>query len=124
MDNHPIKPPSDLVREWSRFSGNEDFFYFEETFQGIADKAAQWGADRQLELAEGFFVEYLRLKLWDLWDNDESLEEFRKSMRPKPLSKKQRAKDALSKIMSSQKGLFDGRPFLTIQEALDTLPDD
>lgn len=124
MSNYPVKPPSDLVREWARFKGNSDFSYFEETFQGIADKAAQWGADRQLELAEGFFVEYLRLKLWDLWDDDESLEEFRKSMRPKPLSKKQQAKNALSQIMGSQKGMFDGKPFFIIKEFLDSLPDD
>lgn len=119
MDNHPVKPPSDLVREWSRFKGNSDFSYFEETFQGIADKAAQWGADRQLELA----IEYLE-GTYPSWDDVGGLMAFKEAMRPRPISKKQRAQIALSQIMRSQKGMFDGKPFFTIKEALDSLPDD
>lgn len=123
MGNHPIKPPSDLIREWARFNGNNDYFHFEDTFQRIAEKAAQWGADRQLELAEGFLVGYLGTK-YSASGVQEGVEEFRKAMRPKPMSKKQRAKNALSQIMASQKGMFGGKPFSIVKEALDSLPND
>ena len=49
MTNHPITPPIDLVRQWSDSSPiqYEDELWAYELF--IAQRAAQWGADQELE---------------------------------------------------------------------------
>jgi hypothetical protein len=49
---------------------------------------------------------------------------LRSVRRPKVLTAKQRAKEALFLIMSSQKGVFDYRPFSILQDIIATLPDD
>ena len=41
-----ITPPSELVRHWSRFQGDTDP---EALWFRIANEAAQWGADQELE---------------------------------------------------------------------------
>jgi hypothetical protein len=44
--DHPVKVPAELVRLWSRFqpgTGPEDLWI------RIANEAAQWGADQELE---------------------------------------------------------------------------
>jgi hypothetical protein len=43
--------------------------------------------------------------------------------RPKPPNLKGQALNDLGRIMASQKGMFDGRPFATIRRALESLPD-
>ncbi len=46
MADHPVKVPAELVRLWSRFqpgTGPEDLWI------RIANEAAQWGADQELE---------------------------------------------------------------------------
>jgi hypothetical protein len=45
-NERPIPPPPELVRHWSRFQGDTDP---EALWFRIADEAAQWGADRELE---------------------------------------------------------------------------
>jgi len=50
--------------------------------------------------------------------------ELRTARRPKPPSDKELALNALSLIMSQQKGMFDGKPFNTIRLALEALPND
>jgi hypothetical protein len=42
----PITPPPELVRHWSRFQGDTDP---EALWFRIANEAAQWGADQELE---------------------------------------------------------------------------
>jgi hypothetical protein len=46
MTDHPITPPPELVRHWSRFQGdtNPEALWFR-----IANEAAQWGADTELD---------------------------------------------------------------------------
>ena len=45
-DQHPITPPPELVRHWSRFQGDT---HPEALWFRIANEAAQWGADQELE---------------------------------------------------------------------------
>jgi 5'-deoxynucleotidase YfbR-like HD superfamily hydrolase len=45
-NERPIPPPPELVRHWSRFQGDTDP---EALWFRIADEAAQWGADQELE---------------------------------------------------------------------------
>jgi hypothetical protein len=40
MTDHPITPPPELVREWASESL---------ATQNLCDRAAQWGADQELE---------------------------------------------------------------------------
>jgi hypothetical protein len=44
--------------------------------------------------------------------------------RPQPPSDKELALNALSLIMSRQKGMFDGKPFDTVRQVLEALPND
>ena len=44
---HPITPPPELVRKWMERTEYDEDTWFYESY--IAERAAQWGADRQLE---------------------------------------------------------------------------
>jgi hypothetical protein len=44
---HPITPPPELVRKWMERTEYDKDTWFYESY--IAERAAQWGADRQLE---------------------------------------------------------------------------
>jgi hypothetical protein len=46
--DHPVKVPAELVKEWmAEFYGTPTFIG--EVTTGLADRAAQWGADQELE---------------------------------------------------------------------------
>jgi hypothetical protein len=79
----------------------------------IAEQAAQWGADQELEACCE----------WVTRSTLGSGTCLRAARRPKPLSDKELALNALSLIMSQQKGMFDGKPFDTIRRALEALPE-
>ena len=44
MTDHPITPPPELVRQWQREANHN-----EPMFPQIANQAAQWGADQELD---------------------------------------------------------------------------
>ena len=44
MTDHPITPPPELIRQWQR-DANHD----EPMFPQVANQAAQWGADQELD---------------------------------------------------------------------------
>jgi hypothetical protein len=46
MTDHPITPPPELVQQWTQYNGEEDLERF---WVHIATRAAQWGADQELE---------------------------------------------------------------------------
>ena len=85
---HPIAPPPELVRHWSRFQGDTDP---EALWFRIANEAAQWGADTELEACCA-------------WLSDEALCEsnthrrLRAARRPKPPSLKELALKALDAV--------------------------
>jgi hypothetical protein len=48
VGEHPVKVPAELVKEWmAEFYGTPTFIG--EVTTGIANKAAQWGADQELD---------------------------------------------------------------------------
>jgi hypothetical protein len=102
----PITPAPELVRHWSRFQGDTDS---EALWFRIANEAAQWGADRELEAC----YEWLE-------SNDYNVvpRELRAARRPKPPSLKEQAIDAVERV--------DGYPedIRRIIRALEALPDD
>ena len=46
MTDHPITPPPELVQQWRQESANDPTETFSQTY---ATRAAQWGADQELE---------------------------------------------------------------------------
>ena len=96
-EQHPIQPNAELRQLWitqaqQYFPGN----HWIEWLQFVAMKAAQWGADTQLEKT----LEYIQINYQ--WA-DEDLEEVHDSMRPKPLTKQQKA------LLALDAAVADGR---------------
>ena len=77
---NPITPPPGLVQQWIN---EEDGL----TAGHIATKAAQWGADRELEACCEWFI-------CD-WTDIETADKLRAARRPKPPSLKEQALEAL-----------------------------
>jgi len=107
---NPITPPPELVRHWSRFQGDTDP---EALWFRIATRAAQWGADQELEAC----CEWLP-------DVGEMRAMLRAARRSKPPSLKEQALDALTLLCKGP----DTTAFVTcrdtIRRALEALPDD
>lgn len=108
---HPLNPPSELVEKWDKEAipaGTHSYRY--PAF--IAERAAQWGADQELEAC----CEWLEGTKSADWDYPAKLRTVR---RPKPPSLKEQALEALNAV----------DPFCTeadsdtIRRALEQLPD-
>jgi hypothetical protein len=76
-NQHPITPPPELVRHWSRFQGDTDP---EALWFRIANEAAQWGADQELEACVNWLDDT------DCEDPQEVAQRLRAARRPKPPS--------------------------------------
>ena len=108
-NQHPITPPPELVEHhWNTPRVGGDFA------QEFAAFFAQWGADQELEACLLLVGDGRR-------ENLSQVIALRTARRPKLLSDKEQALNALSLIMSRQKGMFDGKPFDTIRKALEAL---
>ncbi len=111
---HPITPPPELVREWGRdanLSGvpyNDEHWAYE---HHIATRAAQWGADQELEAC----CHLLRLQGFDVVDD------LRATRRPKPPSLKKQALEELSLISISPESGVRASALDTIRRALERL---
>ena len=108
MQEHPITPPLELIREWAL---NHDYTYANELWDYIATQAARWGADQELEACRQWL------------DNDDFQElgqELYAARRPKSLSKKERALDSLLKCYA----FIDDDLYNEIKEAIQSLPDE
>jgi|LakMenEpi03Aug12_release.lakeMendotaPanAssembly.Ray.scaffolds.fasta_scaffold893623_1 DNA-directed RNA polymerase specialized sigma24 family protein len=106
---HPIAPPPELVRHWSRFQGDTDP---EALWFRIANEAAQWGADQELEAC----CEWLMLNGYGT-----AISRLRAARRPKPPSLKEQALDDLR--IAFDRGCLSGIQADTIRRALEQLPD-
>ena len=109
----PINPPSELVQQWghdANLSGvphNDEHWAYE---QHIANRAAQWGADHELEAC---------CALMDDWGLEAS--DLRAARRPKPPSLKEQALMAINAIDAGTDKLGDSD---IIRRALEALPND
>jgi hypothetical protein len=108
---HPITPPPELMRHWSRFQGDTDP---EVLWFRIANEAAQWGADQEL-LACGNY-----LKQCAAWE-EEDVTEFYNYRRPKPPSLKERALEMLENTWKG--GHISNNAAQTIRRALEQIDD-
>jgi hypothetical protein len=85
MADHPVKVPPELVKQWWKeivHAGSEHWP------TDVATRAAQWGADQELEAC----CEYLQSEIGPL-----EAAHFRAAMRPKPPTLAEQGMEALNK---------------------------
>jgi hypothetical protein len=88
-NQHPITPPPELVQQWvDEYLENNPACAAPEF---IATRAAQWGANQELEACCEWFQEFYKTETWV----DLDLRTFRAARRPKPPSLKDKLTVAL-----------------------------
>jgi hypothetical protein len=107
----PITPPPELVEEWANDSvpinANAIGRDWERAF---ATRAAQWGADQELEAC----IEWIpKLTPWDA-------DKLRAARRPKPPSLKEQALNAHNRMMAGEETQDD---WAIVRRALEDLPE-
>jgi hypothetical protein len=100
---HPITPPPHLIEQWMQDHS---------TKYGLARKAAQWGADQELEAC---------CALMELSDSN-ARDFLQSARRPKPPSLKEQALTALEGYMTG-KTILTKDSLDTIRRALEQLDD-
>ena len=94
INQHPISVPDELLRQWcNRITSRAQTS--EELWRNIANTAAQWAADAELEACCEWFQEFYKTESWVTHD----LKHFRDARRPKPPSKAESALNALEHIL-------------------------
>jgi hypothetical protein len=105
-EQHPITPPPELVEKWFNDSPLDRGLT-------LATRAAQWGADQELEECINF-----------VYDNElcepDFHEDLRATRRPKPPSLKEQALEELAEW----ENVMDIAPDSPIRRALEALPND
>ena len=109
MTNHPITPPLELVRQWYQESDRQLAPYY----VYMAHRAAQWGADQQLEACVEWFQEFYKTESWVKKD----LEHFRAAHRPPSLKEL-----ALAELAATER--CHPADYSTIRKALEAIPND
>ena len=114
-DNHPITPSEEVVDgwegEWHHYNGRDTYEMF------MAKQAARWGADQELEAC----CEWVE-KTVPSWAPHTLNEQLRAARRPKPLSLKERALEALE-ALPTPAGQVTADRLDTIRRALEQLND-
>jgi hypothetical protein len=108
MTDHPITPPPELVQQWYDQAKQDPCG----PINWVAVKAAQWGADQELEACVKWLNSYMPGTT-----GDQLLRPFR---RPKPPSLKEQALETLK----YPKDLWSELEVDTIRLALEALPND
>ena len=114
MSDHPTTPPPELVQQWiGEFFGCKVSGELASSEQFLANRAAQWGADQELEACCGLLVQ----QGFDLVDY------LRAARRPEPPSLKEQALTALHAIATGANNAREQNlDFDTIRRALEELP--
>ena len=114
-DQRPtVTPPPELRAKWMTEARSQDYFCITEQ---VAHRAAQWGADQELEACCEWFVRD--------WADVETADKLRAARRPKPPSLKKQACDALDAYIYGNPDHNDKQnTYNTIRRALEALPDD
>jgi hypothetical protein len=120
MNNqHPVVPSFEIVNQWHKEACkdpcNGGKFIDSKTLKYIATKAAQWGADQELEACCEWTQGYA--ECGDIW-----CVSLRFARRPKPPSLREQALAALNVI--EDKMLGPTTEEILIRKALEALPND
>ena len=112
---HPITPPRELVEQWASEKCYDERDWLYELH--IANRAAQWGADQELEACCEFFVRD--------WTDIETADNLRAARRSKPPSLKEQALKELAWVGKHLDMPLHNRcnAIHTIHRALEQLPD-
>ncbi len=110
---HPITPPPELVRQWMERTEYDEDTWFYESY--IAEQAAQWGANQELEACVKWLDE--NLPGYDACEG-----RLRAARRPRPPSLKEQALTALTRYMNGET-ILTNDSVDTIRRALKSLPD-
>jgi hypothetical protein len=102
----PITPSPELVTKWIL----ESDIPSEDMYEGIATRAAQWGADQELEACCN----------WVAVESIAAATELRSWRRPKPPSLKEQA---LALLQPGEPRLFNSEMQDTLRRALEALPE-
>ena len=107
---HPITPPPELVEKWATEYWGTEYWSHSENEKHIANQAANWGADQELEAC----VEWLQ-------DPDLNVDTYklRAARRPKPPSLKEQALELLRSLQQCGAGHRDTDKICRALEALD-----
>jgi hypothetical protein len=110
---HPITPPPELAQQWmTEFYGTP--IVPGEACTDLANRAAQWGADQELEAIQKEII----TQAW-FADPGHRLAQLRAARRPKPPSLKDRALEAIHRNWNPH----NNDDFDTIRRALEALPE-
>jgi hypothetical protein len=117
MSERPLTPPPELARQWSiEAEQNHRPTVAYSLVTALATRAAQWGADQELEAC----CKVIEDELSCFVSGD-----LRAARRPQPLSLKQQALVALHAIATGANDTREQHQDLdTIRHALEALPDD
>ena len=106
-------PPRELMEQWASEKSYDERDWLYEFH--IAARAAQWGADQELEACCEWFVRD--------WTDIETADNLRAARRPKPPSLKEQAEAELKRLISlipTEGAIAMAEP---IRRALEQLPD-
>jgi len=111
-DQHPITPPPELRAQWKKEAPNyRDCGVGRDEW--IMDRAAQWGADQELEAC---------CEWTSCWVSRTAMGQLRAARRPKPPSLKEQA---LALVEQHEDGWRPApKDWDTIRRALEALPND
>jgi len=120
---HPITPPPELVQQWIKECDQPDNPRWQEYEQDIATRAAQWGADQELEACcEWLFKDPVTHDL--VGRKARYLDfELRAARRPKPPSLKEQALEIVRRTPVNSAGLYSYEHIEIIRRALEQLDD-
>jgi hypothetical protein len=111
MTDHTI-PPRELVEQWASEKCYDERDWLYELH--IANRAAQWGADQELEACCGLLIQ----------QGFDVVDDLRATRRPKPPSLKEQALEGLTRLVSTGDFFSNQMKDLdTIRRALEQLDD-
>jgi hypothetical protein len=118
---HPITPPPELVKQWlaepeyvSGWNGKCTLISVtDHRFSNICAKAAQWGADQELEACVQWTIDTPAYQM--------TPGALRAARRPNPPSLKEQARSELIDVYNT--GQIDDSTYDTIRRALEALDD-
>ena len=124
MNDHPITPPPELVKQWKRTAPHQSNEH--EHYHYITLCAAQWGADQELEACrmevlagEGVF------HIEETSDRVCLADDICAARRPKPPSLKKQALKEMDKLDAMwDVTSIEDKSLDIIRRALEALPDD
>jgi hypothetical protein len=118
-EQHSITPPPELVKQWHKEACKDPYhggtFFESKTLKHIANQAAQWGANQELEACCEWFVRD--------WTDIETADKLCAARRPKPPSLKAQALEQLREVNAMLQFQTTGGETSAIRRALETLDD-